>query len=49
MAIKAFLFSLPPVNSPRKPNTLSFLLSISMSVAGWRILFFNEATFNPDA
>jgi mono/diheme cytochrome c family protein len=48
MAIKAYLFTLPPVNAPKKPNHLMFPLNIRTSVAGWNLLFFKPGEFQPD-
>jgi mono/diheme cytochrome c family protein len=40
MAIKAYLFSLPPVSVAPTPNTLAFPFSQRPVLLGWRILFF---------
>jgi mono/diheme cytochrome c family protein len=42
MAIKAYLFSLPPVNVAPTPNTLEFPFSQRPVLLGWRILFFRS-------
>jgi mono/diheme cytochrome c family protein len=42
MAIKAYIFSQPPVNAARTPNTLAFPFSQRPVLLGWRILFFRS-------
>ncbi len=42
-AIRAYLFSLPPVNKPRAPLRLSWPASIRESLAAWRTAFFRPA------
>ena len=49
LAIKAYLFTLPAVNAPKKPNHLMFPLNIRSSVAGWNMLYFKAGEFQPDA
>ena len=48
LAIKAYLFSLAPVHSPRAPLKLAFPANIRDSLLAWRTLFFTPATFKPD-
>ena len=48
MAIKAYLFSLPPVNAPHKPNKLEFPFNIRAALIGWDLVFLKEGTFKPD-
>jgi mono/diheme cytochrome c family protein len=48
MAIKAYLFSVPPVHAEQKVNQLNFPFSIRASLLGWRQLFFTEGEFKPD-
>jgi mono/diheme cytochrome c family protein len=48
MAIKAYLFSLPPVHAATKPDTLHFPYNIRTSLLAWRTLFFKPDTFKPD-
>jgi mono/diheme cytochrome c family protein len=48
MAIKAYLFSLQPVNAPRKPNELAFPFNIREGLAAWDGLFLRKGTFQPD-
>jgi mono/diheme cytochrome c family protein len=43
MAIKAYIFSLTPVNVARTPNTLVFPFSQRPVLLGWRILFFRSS------
>jgi mono/diheme cytochrome c family protein len=49
MAIKAYLFSLPPENAPRKPLKLAFPFNIREGLLAWRTAFFKAGTFEPDA
>lgn len=48
MAIKAYLFSLAPVHSPRPPNKLAFPFNIRAGLAVWDEMFLREGTFKPD-
>jgi len=48
MAIKAYLFSLPPVNAPRKPNKLAFPFNVRAALIGWDAVFLKTGTFKPD-
>jgi mono/diheme cytochrome c family protein len=48
MAIKAYLFSLPPVNVAETPNTLMFPFSQRPVLLGWRILFFRSGPIHMD-
>jgi mono/diheme cytochrome c family protein len=48
LAIKAYLFSLPPVDAPRKPNKLAFPFNIRAGLAVWDEMFLREGTFKPD-
>jgi mono/diheme cytochrome c family protein len=48
LAIKAYLFSLPPVDAPRKPNKLEFPFNIRAALIGWDVLFLKDGTFKPD-
>ena len=48
MAIKAYIFSLPPVNNKVVSDTLPFPFSVRQSLAVWRAMFFREGTFEPD-
>ena len=49
LAIKAYLFSLPPVHAPKKSNKLIFPFNIRAGIAGWNALYFKEGTFKPDS
>jgi mono/diheme cytochrome c family protein len=48
MAIKAYLFSVPPVHARALPNKLSFPANQRASLAAWRALFFKAGEFQPD-
>ena len=45
LAIKAYLFSLPPVHTQPPASHLQFPFNIRTSLAGWRALFFKPGTF----
>ena len=47
LAIKAYLFSLPPVHAPRPPNKLEFPFNMRAGLAVWDELFFRAGTFQP--
>ncbi len=48
LAIKAYLFSLQPVDAPRKPLKLVFPFNIRAGLIGWDALFLRDGTFKPD-
>ena len=48
LAIKAYLFSLPPVHAQRAPNHLMFPMSVRSSVLAWNELNFHPGEFKPD-
>ncbi len=48
LAIKAYLFSLKPIRSEKKPNKLAFPFNIREGLAAWRALFFKPGEFEPD-
>lgn len=48
LAIKAYLFSLPAVDAPQKPNHLIFPFNVREGIAGWNAVYFKEGTFKPD-
>jgi mono/diheme cytochrome c family protein len=48
MAIKAYLFSLKPVNAPHKPNKLEFPFNIRAALIGWDLVFLKTGTFTPN-
>jgi mono/diheme cytochrome c family protein len=47
-AIHAYLQSLEPVSKKNRGNALHFPFDIRMSMLGWRELFFEPGTFEPD-
>ena len=48
-AIKAYLFSLPGENAPRKPLKLTFPFSERDTLLAWRLAFFKPTAFVPNA
>ncbi len=48
LAVKAYLFSLKPVNAPRVPNDLAFPFDIRLTLFAWRQLYFRPGVFQPD-
>jgi len=48
LAIKAYLFSLPPVRAPRRPLELSWPASERETLTAWRTLFFTPGEFKSD-
>ncbi len=48
LAIKAYLFSLAPVNAPQKPNHLIFPSNIRLGIGGWNTLYFKPGEYKPD-
>lgn len=46
-AIKAYLFSLPPVRQRNREHDLSFPFSWRFLLNGWKLLFFEEGPFRP--
>ena len=48
-AIKAYLFSLPPVQQPNRRHEVSFPFSWRFLQKGWRLLFFDSGPFRPAA
>jgi mono/diheme cytochrome c family protein len=49
MAIKAYLFSLPPVHVAPTPNTMGFPFNQRASLLGWDILFFRPGPMKVEA
>lgn len=49
LAIKAFLFSLPPSDRPSRPHELSFPYSVRLALWPWRWLFFDPDPAGPPA
>ena len=47
LAIKAYLFSLPPVHAPRPPSKLAFPFNIRAGLAVWDDLFLREGRLSP--
>ena len=48
LAIKAYLFSLPPTHQPDREHDVSFPFSWRFLQNGWRLLFFDRGPFQPD-
>jgi mono/diheme cytochrome c family protein len=48
IALKAYLFSLPPVDAPRKPLKIGFPFNIREALLTWRTAFFKPHDFQPD-
>lgn len=48
LAIKAYLFSLQPVHSPRAPSHVSFPFDVRAGLAVWDTVFLSAETFKPD-
>lgn len=49
LALKAYLFSLPPVAQPNRPHRLSWYLRVRTSLHLWRVLFFTPGPFQPSS
>ena len=49
LAIKAYLFSLPPVHSDNRPNTFTFPFNQRWTMTFWSFLFSADTRFAPDA
>ena len=49
LAIKAYLFSLEPINAPAIPNTFAFPFDQRWSMAIWALLFNADRRFEPHA
>jgi mono/diheme cytochrome c family protein len=49
LAIKAYLFSLAPIDSPNKPNVLAFPFNQRWAMGVWSALFNANERFKPDA
>ena len=47
LAIKAYLFSLPPVRQANRPHDVWFPFSWRFLQAGWKLLFFTKGPFRP--
>jgi mono/diheme cytochrome c family protein len=48
VAIKAYLFSLPPVHAPARPADLSFPFNQRWTMLFWNLAFLDEHRFRPD-
>jgi mono/diheme cytochrome c family protein len=48
LAIKAYLFSLPTVHAPARPNDLSFPFNQRWAISYWNALFLKKQRFEPD-
>jgi mono/diheme cytochrome c family protein len=49
LAIKAYLFSVPPVHQENRPHDVPFPFSWRFLQTGWRLLFFTPGPFQPAA
>jgi mono/diheme cytochrome c family protein len=49
LAIKAYLFSLPPVHAPDPENTLTFPFNQRWAMAFWSAMFNRDRRFEPDS
>ncbi len=48
LAIKAYLFSLPPVHSPAPENKIAFPFNLRFGMAAWNMLYNPDKRFTPD-
>jgi mono/diheme cytochrome c family protein len=48
VAIKAYLFTLPPIAAPKKPNHLAFPFDLRLGLSVWNAAFFKPGTFKPE-
>jgi len=48
LAIKAYLFSLPPVDAPRQPLKMTFPFNVREALLTWRTLFFKPAKLDQE-
>jgi mono/diheme cytochrome c family protein len=49
LAIRAYLFSLPPVRQPNRPHELAWYVDTRLAAAAWQLLFFRPGRFVPVA
>jgi mono/diheme cytochrome c family protein len=49
LAIRAYLFSLPPVQRANQPHDLPWYLGSRLAAAIWKLMFFRPGGFAPDA
>lgn len=47
--LKAYLDAVEPVSEQVRPHDLGFPFNIRQTLAGWKLLFFDVGTFEPDA
>ena len=47
LAMKAYLFSLPPVHQQNRPHDVPFPISLRWLQTGWELLFFTPGPFQP--
>jgi len=48
-SLYAYFMSVPPVKAPARTNGVPFPLDIRLLQAGWKLLFFEEGPYRPDA
>ncbi|MEJ1974702.1 MAG: cytochrome c [Acetobacteraceae bacterium] len=48
LAIKAYLFSLPAVHAPAKPNQIAFPFNLRFGMMFWNLLYNPDKRFTPD-
>ena len=48
LAIKAYLFSLPAVHAPAKPNQIAFPFNMRFGMMAWNIFYNPDKRFTPD-
>ena len=48
LAIRAYLFSLPPVHASNRPDTLSFPFNQRWSMIAWSVMFDASGRFAPE-
>ena len=48
VAMKAYLFSLPPVHAPKRANQLAFPFDQRWTLAFWNLAFLDDHRFRPD-
>ena len=48
VAMKAYLFTLPPVHAPARPNSLSFPFNQRWALAFWNLVFLDQHRFRAD-
>jgi mono/diheme cytochrome c family protein len=48
LAIKAYIFSLPPVSRPSRQHALRFPFDQRIGMVLWKALYFNEGPYQPD-